>query len=769
MRVPSHKRHRRGRAFGRHATQTSTALVVLLVALATLATGAPEASAAPSCAEGPETVGNSIVGTPCADTIVAPPSVVAVYGGAGNDTIVSAPISAGAPCTGECRHLGVGSQTFDGGSGNDVIFGDRGNDTLNGGEGEDSLYGGIGDDELHGGPGDDLLSGGFGADSIDGDAGDDFVRGDATLDRIRDSGGDAGDTLSYATGVTPGFSNGNVEEAFPSFTSEYPGLPTHSGERGVYINLEVDNGSIADDGVAPDGGGIDGSDEHHEDLQAADFETIVGSPFSDFIVGSSHSETIYGGGGADVILGGGGGDTVHGGSDGDHCEEFATQTSCESVTPGGGVTTRNQAKISVGLMAPEESSDPGIYLTGSSGSDDVTAAYSTAPSPRVVFSLGTAGFDEGASAASGCSIDATEAVCPLTEAPDSLVLAGMGGNDSLSTSGFPDTTSVVEIGGAGDDNLSGADQSEDVLADGPGDDNLNGKGDDDALLNNEGEDTLDGGTGSDLFLSNSICDGDTIAGGAGDYRDNASWTKLDEPVAARIDTGLVGEPVAGQPGCPGGGQPDHLQTIEDLEGSRFGDFFYGDSGDNQLLGHLGSDTYFALAGEDTILANSADSDLIVDCGGNPGDTAFIDRPTGSYQDPAPVGCENVFEAAPNSFRPPEVPTGPIAPPVQPSPPPPAKKKPAQRDRTPPRTSLIHHPAKTVLARHRFHSVGFAFAANEAGSTFRCRLDKGSFRPCRSPRRYRLALGKHTLRVFAIDRAGNRDRSPVLFSFAIRRL
>ena len=177
-----------------------------------------------------------------------------------------------------------------------------------------------------------------------------------------------------------------------------------------------------------------------------------------------------------MILGEGGGDAVHGGADGDHCEDFATEVSCENTSPGGGVTTRNLTKVSVGLMAPEESSNPGVYLAGSSGDDDVSASYSAIPSPRVVFSSATAGFDESAAAASGCSINATEAVCTLAEAPDSIVLAGMGGDDSLSTSGFPDTTSVVELGGAGDDSLNGADESEDVLADGPGDDQLEAHG-----------------------------------------------------------------------------------------------------------------------------------------------------------------------------------------------------------------------------------------------------------------------------------------------------
>jgi Ca2+-binding RTX toxin-like protein len=735
-----------------------------LLAIAGVALAAPSVSAQvgaePSCVEGPERVGDSIVGTPCADTIVAPPSVAAVDGGGGNDTIVSAPIAAGAPCTGECRHLGVGSQTFDGGPGNDVIFGDRGNDTLNGGEGEDSLYGGIGDDELHGGPGDDLLSGGFGADSIDGEAGNDFARGDATLDHIRDSGGDASDTLSYATGVTPGFPN-NPAQGYPNF-AEYAGFPGVGGERGVFIELEGEVGSIGDDGVAPDGGGVDGGLTKNDDLQGKDFETIIGTPFSDYIVGSTDGETIYGGGGADVLIGNGGADHVFGGADGDSCSGAVT-SGCESS--GKTVSTRDADEVTVGIMAPEAGSNPGLYLAGSGGGDSVIATYAAGSPDTVTFALAAGSFDPESTAA-GCNLPETrKAVCDLDEAPDSLVLAGMGSDDTFSTSGFPDTTSVVELGGAGDDSLTGADQSEDVLADGPGDDQLNGEADDDALLNNEGEDVVDGGTGSDLFLSDSICDDDTIFGGEGDYRDNASWTKLDEPVAARLDTGLVGHPVGGQPDCSDGGQPDHLQSIEDLEGTRFGDFFYGDGANNQLLGHLGADTYFALAGEDTILANSADSDLVIDCGGNPGDTAFIDRPTSSYQDPAPTGCEDVFEADPNSFRPPEAPTGPISPPVQPPPP---KKKPVQRDRTPPRTRFLRRPTKTVLTGHRFRSVSFAFTASEAGSTYRCRLDKGSFKPCRSPRRYRLSLGRHTLRVFAIDRAGNRDRSPALFSFSIRR-
>ncbi len=742
----------RGRAFDRYATQSSTTLAVLLVAaavaaaLVALAAAAPAASAAPSCAEGPEKVGETMLGTPCGDVIHVPSGVNSVQGGAGNDTIIADPVTAGAPCTGTCEHLGVGSQTFNGGPGNDVIFGERGNDTLNGGEGDDSLYGGIGDDVLRGGSGNDLLSGGFGADSIDGQEGGDFVRGDATLDRILDSGGISDDdTLSYATGVTPGFSDHPGE--YPSF-GEYANFPSHSGERGVYINL-ADN--LGDDGVAPDGGGVD------SEVTGTDFETIVGSPFSDFIVGSSAKQTIYGGGGADVILGGGGGDKMYGGADGDSCQG-GEALECESS--GKTVAPRNAGKVSVGVMAPEEHTNPGVYLTGSTGPDGVLATYATSPT-RVVFLLSGGSFDEAASAGGGCSVSSAEAVCSLGEAPDSLLLAGMGGNDTLQVSGFPATTSIVELGGGGEDSLTGGDGNEDVLADGPGNDELAGLGGDDALLNNEGVDTLDGGVGSDLFLSDSLCDGDLLHGGAGQYRDNASWTKLTEPVEARLDTGRAGEPDGTQPSCPGGSL-DSLESIEDLEGSANDDTFYGDANANQLLGHRGADSYYALDGDDTILANSGDSDQVIDCGDGEDDTAFIDIPTPTYADPAPVGCETVYETAPNSFQPPGTPAGPALPSTVP----PTTKP---RDRTPPRTKLLHHPAKRVFTARRWRRVSFAIGSSEGGSSFRCRIDRGPFRPCRSPRGYRLQRGRHVFSAYAIDRAGNRDRSPVVYRFAVRRL
>lgn len=71
-------------------------------------------------------------------------------------------------------------------------------------------------------------------------------------------------------------------------------------------------------------------------------------------------------------------------------------------------------------------------------------------------------------------------------------------------------------------------------------------------------------------------------------------------------------------------------------------------------------------------------------------------------------------------------------------------------------------------RSRWRRVAFAFGSSESGSTFKCQIDTRPFRPCRSPRRLRLRVGRHVFRVYAIDPAGNRDRSPANFSFRIRR-
>lgn len=722
------------------------------LALAVLLALPSAGSAAPSCAEGPETAGTTIVGTPCADVIRLPRSVTAVFGEGGDD----------------------------------VLYGQRGNDRLFGGEGADRLYGGVGDDRLRGGPGDDRLFGGFGADSLDGEGDDDLARGDATIDALGDSGGGE-DTLSFATGVTPGFPN------VGSFFTE-AGFPPGAEGRGVYVDLGQ---GFANNGLAPSGGGVDGPLEPATDF--GDFEVVIGTAFPDYLVGTGGAETFYGGGGGDLIDGNGGGDVAHGGADGDGCVEVAVED-CEFN--GEEVALRDPGAIAVGIMAPGSNGGPALYLAGSDGADQVTASFvpdAATPDPddgAVTFSLGAGSvgqFDAGSSAAGGCAAPSGGTVaCSVPEPPDSVLLAGLEGDDVLLAPAFPETVAVVLLGNQDDDELTGG-ETEDTLVDGAGEDTVAAGGRDDALPNNGGADQLDAGPGEDLFISNAVCDGDVLDGGAD--RDNANWANFGTGVAIDMEqetAGLIGP--QGEPQCATAAQLTTLQAIEDVEGTNVGDNLIGDTGPNQLLGRDGPDNYLAGAGNDHLLANSGDSDPTVDCGEG-FDTALIDF--APYVDGPPVDCESVEERAPNSFRPPDTPPDPDpdpetppdpedpGTPSEPEPAPPlppqvtplptpqpvspqvALPVPPPSDRTPPATRFSRRPPALLLAPGPRRRVAFAFAASEAGVRFRCRLDDQPFRPCRSPRAYLISPGRHVFRVFAIDAAGNRDRSPALFSFRVR--
>lgn len=89
------------------------------------------------------------------------------------------------------------------------------------------------------------------------------------------------------------------------------------------------------------------------------------------------------------------------------------------------------------------------------------------------------------------------------------------------------------------------------------------------------------------------------------------------------------------------------------------------------------------------------------------------------------------------------------------------------DRRAPRTQLGAHPRANLFTQRTWRRVAFRFASNEAGSSFRCKLDGKPYRPCVSPRAYRVKAGRHAFRVYAIDAAGNRDRTPALFKFRVR--
>ena len=81
---------------------------------------------------------------------------------------------------------------------------------------------------------------------------------------------------------------------------------------------------------------------------------------------------------------------------------------------------------------------------------------------------------------------------------------------------------------------------------------------------------------------------------------------------------------------------------------------------------------------------------------------------------------------------------------------------------PPQTKLGGHPPPRTASR----VAKFTFGADRSAS-FRCRLDRGRYRVCRSPLTYRaLALGRHLLSVYAVNAAGERDRTPASYAWTV---
>jgi hypothetical protein len=85
------------------------------------------------------------------------------------------------------------------------------------------------------------------------------------------------------------------------------------------------------------------------------------------------------------------------------------------------------------------------------------------------------------------------------------------------------------------------------------------------------------------------------------------------------------------------------------------------------------------------------------------------------------------------------------------------------DRTPPQTVIVVGPRGTRRSR----SAGLFFRASERGGTFRCSVDGRRYAVCKSPLRLRgLRRGTHTVRIRAVDAAGNADRTPAIRTWRI---
>lgn len=75
--------------------------------------------------------------------------------------------------------------------------------------------------------------------------------------------------------------------------------------------------------------------------------------------------------------------------------------------------------------------------------------------------------------------------------------------------------------------------------------------------------------------------------------------------------------------------------------------------------------------------------------------------------------------------------------------------------------------KGPKAKSHSTTATFEFSASVKGSSFQCKLDKGKFKQCKSPKKYKnLKPGKHVFKVRAVNSAGVADPSPAKRKFQI---
>lgn len=83
----------------------------------------------------------------------------------------------------------------------------------------------------------------------------------------------------------------------------------------------------------------------------------------------------------------------------------------------------------------------------------------------------------------------------------------------------------------------------------------------------------------------------------------------------------------------------------------------------------------------------------------------------------------------------------------------------------PNTKLGVHPGPRVTTKLAKLKVKFGFSSDIAGVTFECKLDKGPYKACKSPKSFTVKPGKHKFSVRAVGPGGT-DATPVSFKFKV---
>ncbi|MEL6265028.1 MAG: hypothetical protein AAFR52_05175, partial [Pseudomonadota bacterium] len=492
-------------------------------------------------------------------------------------------------------------------AGNDFLFAAGGNDVIYGGLGIDTMRGGQGDDLLHSDDVDDILDGGEGIDTASFASSFPDYPGEPFFSAVEDALQSQIVTAASLTGKWIDLRDGLVEFVGGQNPAVLLGAPARTAPREL-IGIDNVYGTEADDVIR--GNNVD--------------NVLSGAGGDDYIVGGFGDDTIIPGAGDDTVEGGAGVDTIvvsegrltiigdgtdildFGALEGEVTYDYANLNYVaalpvsEAVWRDTGTTETRQFDAGSGMSNFTPRSILEADASFSDSPDDLSRALPERPAnedeaaldtwrrSQIATTVMTPSFEGTASGIAsvigGAGI--TRLIPSLgidlfdgTATPlDTLVLSGLASavNFELGT-GVTTNAELAGDGWRGIDVIEASSRADRVVGD-AGDQTIHGFAGADTLGGNAGDDWLEGGGAADQLFG-------------GNGADTAGYTGSNAPVVVSLLAGTA---------AGGHATGDRLFAIENLSGSRFGDFLTGDMGDNTLSGADGDDTLVGLEGADML-------------------------------------------------------------------------------------------------------------------------------------------------------------------------
>ncbi|MBX9257916.1 hypothetical protein H1Q63_29000 [Desmonostoc muscorum CCALA 125] len=550
-----------------------------------------------------------------------------------------------------------GDDIIEGLSGNDILRGGAGNNTLNGGVGDDTLYADSpsSNNVFNGGDGNDFLSisGGdyynsyapgyddrsLGNNTLNGGAGDDTLSASGSLgDNLLD-GSDGNDSLSISGSVTG--------EEYTASDSGSDGDNTLNG--GAGDDTLSASGSSGDNLIF----GGDGNDfldisgfvnqyyDSYFDSRSSGNNLLSGGDGNDTLTasGATGNNTLNAGNGDDSLIGGGGKDSLTGGGGKDKfvykgLSNYTINTGTHTIADFGGVGKGTNPTAAViaevdTLIFQDDSNFTADKLLLTQNGTSLSISFQGYGDTRFILENFALENLDNLTKSTGATVDLGNILFyGQTTITDSFDV--FDANSTRSTvfrrntvtflndldnnvTGFDNSNDVIN-GQGGDDIIEGL-SGNDILRGGDGNNILNGGDGNDTLDGGTGNNTLNGGNGNDFLnlYSPSTLVTQTVDGSAGNDSLSVSYSSATTGITSTFDaTSNIGAISTTQ-----GTTVLSYKNIEQLNiiGTDYDDYIVGSNGNDTLTsGNDSNDTIDGGAGEDFLDISRSTGDNLVNGG-----------------------------------------------------------------------------------------------------------------------------------------------------------